>query len=202
MCCFSASRGHRSDHQSGRCAHSVGLLTGGNFVTAGAAVRLKAGSETSRDGANHARTSPGCQKKRVVRRRDSRFVQSNTRYYFNRFCCWSTPPCADPGISSRNGREKPMADLTHVLHAKAIELGRLAIRATTSAGSGHPTTALSLAHLVTVLMYRVMRWTPAEPRQSRRRPAGAERGARGADPLCRVHRSRRRVRASTASAGR
>jgi transketolase len=56
-----------------------------------------------------------------------------------------------------------MADLTRVLHAKAIELGRLAIRATTSAGSGHPTTALSLAHLVTVLMYRVMRWTPAEP---------------------------------------
>jgi transketolase len=56
-----------------------------------------------------------------------------------------------------------MADLTHVLHAKAIDLGRLAIRATTEAGSGHPTTALSLAHLVTVLMYRVMRWTPAQP---------------------------------------
>ena len=56
-----------------------------------------------------------------------------------------------------------MADLTHVLHAKAIELGRLAIRATTAAGSGHPTTAQSLAHLVTVLMYRVMRWTPGDP---------------------------------------
>ncbi len=56
-----------------------------------------------------------------------------------------------------------MADVTRVLHAKAIELGRLAIRATTAAGSGHPTTALSLAHLVAVLMYRVMRWTPAEP---------------------------------------
>jgi transketolase len=56
-----------------------------------------------------------------------------------------------------------MADLTHVLHAKAIDLGRLAIRATTSAGIGHPTTALSLAHLVAVLMYRVMRWTPADP---------------------------------------
>lgn len=55
-----------------------------------------------------------------------------------------------------------MADLTHVLHAKAIDLGRLAIRATTSAGSGHPTIALSLAHLVAVLMYRVMRWTPAD----------------------------------------
>ena len=47
--------------------------------------------------------------------------------------------------------------------AKAIQLGKLAIRATTAAGSGHPTTALSLAHLVTVLMYQVMRWDPAHP---------------------------------------
>jgi transketolase len=56
-----------------------------------------------------------------------------------------------------------MADRTRLIHAKAIELGRLAIRATTAAGSGHPTTALSLAPLVAVLMYRVMRWTPADP---------------------------------------
>jgi transketolase len=55
--------------------------------------------------------------------------------------------------------------------AKAIELGKLAVRATTAAGSGHPTTALSLAHLVTVLMYRVMRWDPKHP------------DARGADRL-------------------
>ncbi len=47
--------------------------------------------------------------------------------------------------------------------AKAIELGKLAVRATTAAGAGHPTTALSLAHLVTVLMYRVMRWDPTRP---------------------------------------
>ncbi len=50
-----------------------------------------------------------------------------------------------------------------VIDAKAIELGKLAVRATTAAGSGHPTTALSLAHLVTVLMYRVMRWDPVHP---------------------------------------
>ncbi len=56
-----------------------------------------------------------------------------------------------------------MDDQTRIIHAKAIDLGRLAIRATTTAGSGHPTTALSLAHLVTVLMYRVMRWTPSDP---------------------------------------
>jgi transketolase len=58
-------------------------------------------------------------------------------------------------------KEKPMTNLTYLLHAKEIDLGRLAIRATTSAGNGHPTTALSLAHLVTVLMYRVTRRTPA-----------------------------------------
>jgi transketolase len=50
-----------------------------------------------------------------------------------------------------------------ILHAKAIELGKLAVRATTAAGSGHPTTALSLAHLVAVLMYRAMRWDPRRP---------------------------------------
>ena len=49
------------------------------------------------------------------------------------------------------------------VQAKAIALGKLAVRATTSAGSGHPTSALSLAHLVTVLMYRVMRWDPKVP---------------------------------------
>jgi len=49
------------------------------------------------------------------------------------------------------------------IHAKAIELGKLAVIATTAAKSGHPTTSLSLAHLVTVLMYRVMRWDPQHP---------------------------------------
>ena len=49
------------------------------------------------------------------------------------------------------------------VQAKAIELGKLAVRATTVAGSGHPTTSLSLAHLVTVLLYQVMRWDPKQP---------------------------------------
>jgi transketolase len=49
------------------------------------------------------------------------------------------------------------------LRAKAIEIGKLAVKATTAAGSGHPTTALSLAHLVAVLMYRIMRWDPQHP---------------------------------------
>src|SRR3982750_2851427 len=46
---------------------------------------------------------------------------------------------------------------------KAVELGKLSVEMTTSAGSGHPSTALSLAHLVTVLMYHQMRWDPKDP---------------------------------------
>jgi transketolase len=46
---------------------------------------------------------------------------------------------------------------------KAIEIGKLSVEMTTAAGSGHPSTALSLAHLVTVLMYHQMRWDPKDP---------------------------------------
>ncbi|MEO8716011.1 MAG: transketolase, partial [Acetobacteraceae bacterium] len=56
-----------------------------------------------------------------------------------------------------------MADIDQIVQAKAIELGRLAVRATTAAKSGHPSTALSLAQLTVVLMYRVMRWDPKRP---------------------------------------
>jgi transketolase len=49
------------------------------------------------------------------------------------------------------------------VHRKAIELGKLSIEMTTAAGSGHPSSALSLAHLVTVLMYHQMRWDPKNP---------------------------------------
>ncbi len=49
------------------------------------------------------------------------------------------------------------------LQKKAIELGKLAIRMTTVAGSGHPSSSLSLAHIVTVLMYHQMRYEPKNP---------------------------------------
>lgn len=51
------------------------------------------------------------------------------------------------------------------LHRKAAELGKLAVRMTAVAGSGHPSSALSLAHIVTELMYRTMRYEPANPRR-------------------------------------
>lgn len=49
------------------------------------------------------------------------------------------------------------------LHAKAADLGMLACRMTALAGSGHPSTALSLAHIAAQLYYRTMRWDPADP---------------------------------------
>jgi transketolase len=49
-------------------------------------------------------------------------------------------------------------------HAKAIALSKLAVEMTTAAGSGHPTTASSLSHLVAVLMYDHLRFEPSNPR--------------------------------------
>ncbi|HET6249506.1 MAG TPA: transketolase [Tepidisphaeraceae bacterium] len=49
------------------------------------------------------------------------------------------------------------------VNKKAVEIGKLAVEMTTAAGSGHPSTALSLAHLITVLMYHQMRWDPKNP---------------------------------------
>src|SRR5215211_5620161 len=49
------------------------------------------------------------------------------------------------------------------VHKKAVEIGKLSVEMTTAAGSGHPSTALSLAHLVTVLMYHQMCWDPKDP---------------------------------------
>src|SRR4051812_41543700 len=49
------------------------------------------------------------------------------------------------------------------VNRKAIDLGKLSVEMTTSAGSGHPSTALSLAHIVSVLMYHTMRWDPKDP---------------------------------------
>src|SRR5271163_614472 len=53
--------------------------------------------------------------------------------------------------------------LQAAINRKAIDIGKLSVEMTTSAGSGHPSTSLSLAHLVTVLMYQQMRWDPKDP---------------------------------------
>jgi len=44
-----------------------------------------------------------------------------------------------------------------------IKLGKQIVRMCTEAGSGHPSSALSLLHITTALMYRVMRYDPQDP---------------------------------------
>jgi len=53
--------------------------------------------------------------------------------------------------------------LTDTINAKAIEIGKYIVRMTTQAGSGHPSSALSLGHIVNLLMHKHMRWDPADP---------------------------------------
>jgi len=49
------------------------------------------------------------------------------------------------------------------VHAKATQLNRLSLEMCAEAGSGHPTSAMSLGHIVTVLLYHTMRWLPDHP---------------------------------------
>jgi transketolase len=49
------------------------------------------------------------------------------------------------------------------VHSKAIQLDHLCLDMCAAAGSGHPTSAMSLGHIVTVLMYHTMRWLPDDP---------------------------------------
>lgn len=53
--------------------------------------------------------------------------------------------------------------LVSALHDKAITIVDRSIRMTSLAGSGHPTSAMSLAHLVAYLMFEQMRYDPRNP---------------------------------------
>jgi len=50
------------------------------------------------------------------------------------------------------------------VHAKAVQLDHLTLDMCAAAGSGHPTSCMSIGHLVTVLLYHTMRWLPDHPR--------------------------------------
>ncbi|MCH7601413.1 MAG: transketolase [Planctomycetes bacterium] len=50
------------------------------------------------------------------------------------------------------------------IHEKTITLNRLCLDMCATAGSGHPTSAMSLGHITTVLMYHSMRWLPDHPK--------------------------------------
>lgn len=49
------------------------------------------------------------------------------------------------------------------VHAQALEIDRLCLEMTAASGSGHPTSAMSIGHIVTTLMFTSMRWSPDYP---------------------------------------
>lgn len=54
-----------------------------------------------------------------------------------------------------------------ILHDKATQLKIDSIRATTAAGSGHPTSSTSAAEIISTLFFSVMRYDPKNPRDPR-----------------------------------
>ena len=49
------------------------------------------------------------------------------------------------------------------IHARAIHLDTMSLEMCAESGSGHPTSAMSIGHIVSVLMYHTMRWLPEDP---------------------------------------
>ncbi len=58
-----------------------------------------------------------------------------------------------------------MAATTDQLKTMANKLRRHSIESTTAAGSGHPTTCMSAAEIMSVLFFDEMKWNPANPHQ-------------------------------------
>ena len=54
-------------------------------------------------------------------------------------------------------------ETVNFLNRKALEAAKLIVTMTTRAGSGHPSSALSLVHVVATLMHKQMRYYPEDP---------------------------------------
>ena len=51
----------------------------------------------------------------------------------------------------------------NAIHARAITLDTMSLEMCAESGTGHPTSAMSIGHIVSVLMYHTMRWLPSDP---------------------------------------
>ena len=47
--------------------------------------------------------------------------------------------------------------------SRLAEMAKNIVRMTTAAGSGHPSSALSLAHIVSTLLFKEMHYDPSDP---------------------------------------
>jgi len=66
-------------------------------------------------------------------------------------------------ISAKRPEDRNL-DETRKLEDMARKLREIVIRMTTAAGSGHPTTCMSCAEIVSALFFREMRWDPGDPK--------------------------------------
>src|SRR5919205_3160424 len=64
------------------------------------------------------------------------------------------------GIAAAGAADRSIAELYQI----ATQLRIDSVEATTAAGSGHPTSCASMAEIMAVLFFRVMRYDPAAPR--------------------------------------
>jgi transketolase len=67
------------------------------------------------------------------------------------------------GLVKQTDERTLLMSFDAVVHAQAIELDKLSLEMCAASGSGHPTSASSIGHLVTVLMFSAMRWSPEFP---------------------------------------
>ena len=56
-----------------------------------------------------------------------------------------------------------MTDLVEILEQKANDLRIHSITSTAAAGSGHPTTCMSCAEIISTLFFHAMRYDPKDP---------------------------------------
>ena len=61
-------------------------------------------------------------------------------------------------------RKEPLKmSFENAIHARAILLDTMSLEMCAESGTGHPTSAMSIGHIVSVLMYHSMRWLPDNP---------------------------------------
>ena len=82
------------------------------------------------------------------------------------------------------------SELLSTLHNKATQLRINSVRATSEAGSGHPSSCASAADIVAALFFSVMRYDPHESKGAQQRPFHLVKRACGSAALCGVGGSR------------
>lgn len=73
----------------------------------------------------------------------------------------SQPVSGDDESNGKSGKNS--METYNFLAKKVVELCKLVLQMTTSSGSGHPSTSLSLGHIITVLMYEIMHYSTQNP---------------------------------------